>query len=160
MWLEYGSNRIGHSACWVRAQAKQYQLPENIHKEIDDAAEPFPVWRGAKTIAPTKAETPLLAPEDALKHEGERIAIEFSVEGGSITPAGHVELFKKKSWQDEGCILIRLLKSELHKFANGNDQAILETYRGKKIKVRGSLQKNVTLRRRQAFGRSTRRRSG
>jgi hypothetical protein len=142
MWLEYGSNSIGDSACWVRAQSKQYRLPDDVHKEIDDAAEPFPIWRGAKIVSPTRAEDPLLAPAEALKHEGERIAIEFSVEGGSITPAGDVELFTKKSWRDEGCILTRLLKSDLHKFGAADNRTLLESYQGKRIRVRGSLQPN------------------
>jgi hypothetical protein len=85
---------------------------------------------------------PIVSPAAALKREGERVVLEFAVRGGSVTPDGHVELFTEKSWRDDGCILIRLLKSELHKFGGASDHDLLESYRGKKIRVHGSLQFN------------------
>jgi hypothetical protein len=142
MWLEYGSNYIGDSACWVRAQAKQYRLPGDIHRQINAAAEPFPAWLGARTVALSPSKPmPVLTPAEALKREGERIVLECVVQGGGTAPWGDVELTTEKSWKDDGCILIRLLKSDLHKFGNGNE-GVLQTYRLKKIRVHGSLQNN------------------
>jgi len=49
-WVEYGSNNLGHSACWVRAQSRQYELPEATHTRVGPGTEPFPRWPGAKAV--------------------------------------------------------------------------------------------------------------
>jgi hypothetical protein len=143
MWIEYGSNNVGHSACWVRAQATQYQLPADIHEQVSAAAEPFPRWPGAKALSPPPPELPTLTPDEALKQQGERVVVRFKVLGGGIHDSdGHVELFSKASWRQEGCLIVRLLKDDLPKFGAPNPQALLERYKGQVIRVRGSVQIN------------------
>lgn len=142
MWIEYGSNNIGHSACWVRAQAKHYALPADIHRQVTVATDPFPDWPGAKQVHAAAPNLPALSPVAALKKQGERVVVQFTVQGGAIHPDGHVELFSEKSWRHEHCLIIRILKSELDKFPVKSDRALLDSFQGKMIRVRGSVQMN------------------
>jgi hypothetical protein len=143
MWIEYGSNNIGHSACWVRAQATQYTLPADIHKQVNAQTTPIPTWPNAKTV---KAIPPRLSPitsVQALKKQGERVVVQFRVLGGDIhSTQGHVELFSETSWRHERCLIVRILKSELGAFSDTDDRALLKKYLGKAIRVRGSVQMN------------------
>jgi hypothetical protein len=142
MWIEYGSNNIGHSACWVRAQSVQYLLPAGIHEQVTPQTAPFNEWSGAKKVKPAALDLPALTPQEALKKQGERVMVEFKVQGGDISGDGHVQLFSENTWQHEQCLIIRILKSELGKFSAENDRALLDSYRGKQIQVRGSVQMN------------------
>ena len=142
MWIEYGSNNVGHSACWLRAQATHYALPADIHRQVTAATDPFFEWPGAKRFSAAPPNLPTLAPVTALKKQGERVIVQFMVQGGAIHPDGHVELFSEKSWRHEQCLIIRILKSELDKFAIKSDRALLESLQHKTIRVRGSVQMN------------------
>jgi hypothetical protein len=143
MWIEYGSNNIGHSACWVRAQSKQYVLPDDVHKRVTAAADPFPAWPNAKKLKATAPQLPTVTPAEALKSQGERVVVEFKVLGGDIhSTEGHVELFSETTWRNEQCLIVRILKSELGNFLVKGDHALLEKYLGKTIRVRGSVQMN------------------
>lgn len=144
MRIEYGSNNIGHSACWVRAQSTHYDLVEGIHAEISPEADPFPHWPGARKLnLPAPAPAPILTSTEALKRQGEQVVVQFPVKGGDIhSSEGHVELFSEPSWRDGQCLIVRILKEELAKFPTKNSHALLESYRGKVIRVRGSVQPN------------------
>lgn len=143
MWIEYGSNNVGHSACWVRAQSNQYALPDGVHKRVTPAADPFPVWPGAKRVKATAPPLPTVTPAEALKAQGERVVVEFKVLGGDVhSTEGHVELFSETTWRNERCLIVRILKSELGNFPAGGDRALLGQYLGKTIRVRGSVQMN------------------
>ncbi|MBX6312865.1 MAG: hypothetical protein IRY99_08115 [Isosphaeraceae bacterium] len=144
MWIEYGSNNIGHSACWVRAQSTFYDLPEGIHEEISPEADPFPHWPDAKEVdLPSPTDAPILTPTEALKRQGEQVVVQFPVKGGAINSfEGHVELFSEASWRDERCLIVRILKDDLAQFPAKSPRALLDRYRGKEIRVRGSVQTN------------------
>jgi hypothetical protein len=143
MWIEYGSNNIGHSACWVRAQAAQYALPADVHKQVTTATDPFPTGPGAKEVRATAPDLPVLTPLQALQKQGARVVVQFKVLGGDVhSTQGHVELFSEASWRHERCLIVRILKSELEKFSAKSDRALLESYLGKVVRVRGSVQMN------------------
>ena len=44
MWIQYGTNFIGHSTNWVRAMNTHYPVPEGIHRLIPEA-KPWPVYQ-------------------------------------------------------------------------------------------------------------------
>lgn len=143
MWIEPGSNKIGHEAYWMRAQAVQYLLPDNIHKRVSAEAAPFPKWPNARKVTAKPAELPSFAPEEALRRQGERVVVQFQVRGGEIhSREGHVQLFSETTWRNEQNLNVRILKSELGKFPAKSDSELLDSYRGKKIRVRGSVQTN------------------
>jgi hypothetical protein len=141
-WIEYGCNNIGHSACWVRAQATHYQLPADAHQLLSAAAAPFPSWPGAAAVKPPPATGPVIDAAEAVKKQGQRVTVQLRVRGGGTNPQGNVELFSQPSWRDEGCLIVQILKEDLHKFPAREDKAILERYRGHEVRVRGSVQPN------------------
>jgi hypothetical protein len=146
MWIEYGCNNIGIDACWIRPQSDQYQLPEDAHKLIPGDVAPFHRWKAAKAVAPPAApELPTLTAAEALKKPGERVVVGFTVKGyGTVEPGGHVELFSERRRADENCVIVRLLGSVLDKFPAQNADALYKHYRGKQLRVRGSMQAITT----------------
>jgi len=142
MWIEYGSNSVGTQACWVRAQSNQYQLPANANKLITGDIAPFHRW--ARAVAVTPAPEPVytkVTPEEAIKKKGQRVDVQFEVKSyGLLRPTGHLELRSEKDPRDEQCLMVRILKSELHKFPTQDERKLFQTYAGKKIRVRGSVQ--------------------
>jgi hypothetical protein len=142
MWIEYGCNNIGLDAQWVRAQSDQYRLPETAHKLIPGDIVPFHQWTNARTVtAPPAPEIPTITPAEALKKPGERVVVNLTVKGcGIVNPLGHVELYSESLPTDEGCLTLRLLKSDLDRFPAKEPQALLKLYRGKQLRVRGSVQ--------------------
>lgn len=143
MWIERGSNQIGHEAYWVQAQAIHYQLPGDIHKRVSAQADPFPKWPNARKLTAKPPDLPVQTPAEALGRQGERVLVQFRVRGGEIHPRqGHVQLYSETSWQNERNLIVRILKSELGKFPAKSDRELLESYRGKEIRVRGSVQPN------------------
>lgn len=143
MWIEYDSSNIGHSACWVRAQSTKYALPNGIHRQVSVATEPFHEWPAAKKLAAPAPDLPTLTPAEALKKQGERVVVEFKVLGSGVHSIdGHVELFSEANWGNENCLIVRILKGELGNFSAKSDRELLDTYQGKRIRVRGSVQMN------------------
>lgn len=143
MWIERGSNQIGHEAYWVRAQGAHYLLPSDIHKRVSADTDPFPKWPNARKVTAKPPNLPVQPPAEALGRQGERVVVQFRVRGGGInTNNGHIELFSETSWQNDGNLIVRVLKSELGKFPAKTDRELLESYRGKEIRVRGSVQPN------------------
>lgn len=143
MWIEHGSNQIGHEAYWLRAQAIQYPLPSKIHKRVTAKTTPFPKWPNARKVSVKPLDLPVLTPVQALRRQGERVVVRFRVRGGGIhSHEGHVELFSTTSWRNEKNLIVRILKSELGKFPAKNGQELLNRYRGNEIRVRGSVQAN------------------
>jgi hypothetical protein len=144
MWIEYGSNNIGHTACWVLAQSTQYDLPGEIHQTIGPDAAPFPHWPDAKRVAvPAPTQFPLISAAQAPEHLGERALVELTVRGGDVNSFyGHAELFSEPSWRSEGCVIVWILKAELGRFPSRDARAIVDSYRGKTIQVRGTIQPN------------------
>jgi hypothetical protein len=141
-WVEYGCNNVGHSACWVRAQATHYQLPASAHELLSAGAAPFPSWPGAEVVKlPLATEAKAIDPAQAVQMQGQRVTVQFRVRGGGIKPSeGHVELFSQPSWRDEGCLIVTIPKDELGKFPGGGDKGVLEHYVGRQVRVRGSVQ--------------------
>jgi hypothetical protein len=109
---------------------------------VNDATASFPTWTGAKTIGLPVKKLPVLTPIKARAKEGERVVVEFRVKGGSIHPDGHVELFSETTWRHPQNLIVRFLKSELARFKAPNDQALLDLYQGKVVRVHGSVQTN------------------
>jgi cathepsin L len=143
MWIEYGSNNIGHSACWLRTQATQYVLPRDVHKQVSRDTDSFRAWPGAKTVKATPPVLKVLPPASALGKLGERVTVRFIVLGGGVHDSlGHVELYSTRSWADPQCLIVRILKSELDRFPRKNANELLKSYLGKVIQVRGSVQRN------------------
>ena len=146
MWIEHGSNKIGHEAYWVRAQAMHYQLPADIHKHVTADTQAFPKWPSARKLTVKPLELPVLTPAQALRRLGERVVVRFQVRGGEVHPRdGHVQLYSEKSWGNERSLNVRILKSELGKFAANSDRELLASYLGKEIRVRGSVQTYVVI---------------
>jgi hypothetical protein len=145
MWLDYSSNNIADGgAWWVRAQANQYQLPDDIHKRVSAETDPSPRWPNARKLTVKPSESPVLTPAEARGRQGERVAVQFRVRGGDVHPReGHVQLFSEKNWWNEDNLNVRILKSELGKFPARSDRELLESYLGKEIRVRGSVQANL-----------------
>jgi hypothetical protein len=143
MWIAHGSNEIGRVAYWVQAQAVLYQLPSDIHKRVSPDTDPFPKGSNARKVTMKPPDLPVLSPAEALKRQGERVVVQFRVRGGSLPArAGDIKLYSEKSWQVEGNLIVRILKSEMDKFSPKNDRELLERYLGKEIRVRGSVQMN------------------
>ncbi len=142
LWIEYGCNNIGIEAAWVRAQSDQYLLPENAHKLIPGDAAPFHNWKNAKAVAaPPPPDLPTITAAEALKMQGERVVVQFTVKGyGTVEPSGHVELFSERGRTDENCLIVRLLKPDLDRFPAQQAAELFKHYRGKQLKVRGSMQ--------------------
>jgi hypothetical protein len=142
MWIEYGCNNIGLEACWVRPQSSHYLLPPTANKLVTGDVAPFHKWAKAKTITPpADTERPTLTTAEALKAPGERVVVQFAAKSyGTTVPSGHVELFSEANRSVEGCLTLRLLKSELGKFPTQDPKALFDLYRGKELRVRGSVQ--------------------
>lgn len=141
MWIEHGSNQIGHETWWVRAQSNLYQLPDTIHHRVTTDTEPFPKWANARKLTVNPPDLPVLTTAEALARQGERVVVQFRVQGGGINAnEGHIELFSETSWRNKGNLIVRILKSEMAKFPSKSDRELLDTYRGKEIRVRGSVQ--------------------
>jgi len=69
--------------------------------------------------------------------------VQFHMRGGDINPrSGHVGLYSETSFLNEGNLIVRILKSELEKFPAKSDRELLDSYRSKEIRVRGSVQMN------------------
>jgi cathepsin L len=143
MWIEYGSNNIGYSACWVRAQATQYMLPKDVHRQVSRETHPFPEWPDAKTVKAAPPELKLVVPAFAIKKLGERVLVQMRVQGGGVHDSlGHVELFSETSWRDPQCLIVRILKSEFDRFPAVSPSDLQKSFLGKVILVRGSVQSN------------------
>lgn len=143
MWIEYGSNRVGASAGWLRVQDVRYALPAEIHKQVTAATEPFPTWPKAKSVKlPRGAARKAIGPVEALTKLGQRVVVEMTVRGGIPHAKNHADLYSTPSWRDEECLVIRILASELGRFASANPKTVIDSYVGKKIRVRGSVQEN------------------
>jgi Papain family cysteine protease len=142
MWIEYGCNNVGKGACWVRSQSVQYLLPPDIHQMVNSETAKFRRWPKAAEIAlPARAEPKTVTVDEALKKQGETVVVEFQVKGlGLVQPEGHVEFFSTTSPQDERCLAARVLKPEFEKFPAQDREGLFKYYKGKRIRVRGSLQ--------------------
>jgi hypothetical protein len=141
MWIEYGSNNIGHQACWIRPQSVHYHLPENVHEQITGGADPFPRWPEAKEIALGVPNLPVATPAEALKMAGQRLVLQFEAKSwGLLNPAGDVQLLSTRTLKDDQCVIVRLLQPELRKFPAQEGKALFGHYRGKRLRVRGFLQ--------------------
>jgi cathepsin L len=142
MWIEYGCNNIGMDACWVRPQSVHYQLPEDAHRLISGQVDAFANWSQAKKLPPAPApELPTVTPADAPRRVGERIVLDFQVKSVALQqPAGNVLLASAPNLKDPGCVIVSLLQSDLSKFPVQEPQALFRLYRGKHLRVRGSLQ--------------------
>jgi cathepsin L len=141
IWIEYGCNNIGQHTCWVRSQTSHYLLPADAHKLVPGDVTPFHRWSKAKAVAPLVPELPNITAEEAVKKAGERVVVEFDVKAFGITrPTGHLELISETNRDDEKCLIVRLLKSELGKFPEKDEQALIRSFSRKRIRVRGSVQ--------------------
>jgi hypothetical protein len=143
MWIPHGSNNVGHSACWVRAQATHYLLPNDIHERVNRRTVPFPRWPGARRVRAAPPDLSVLHPGRALARLGRRVRVRFKVRGGDIhSEFGHVELFSRPSWTSEWCLTVRILKDALPRFSPRGGRALLRSYLGRIVEVRGSVQTN------------------
>jgi hypothetical protein len=141
MWIEYGCNNVGVDACWMRPQAVHYNLPEEAHLLVVGDADPFPSLAKAKNVlVPRVPELPVVSPDEAPGKVGERVVLRMEVRGWGKTPAGDVFLCSERSLKDEGCVVLEILQPSLSRFPAREPQALFQHYRGKRVRVRGSLQ--------------------
>jgi cathepsin L len=94
MWIEYGCNNVGIDACWVRAQAVQYLLPEAAPREISADVAAFPKWPEARAMPlPAQPKRPILTVAQAMQRPGERVIVQIEPTNfGTLAPDGHVQL--------------------------------------------------------------------
>jgi hypothetical protein len=142
MWIEYGCNNIGQEACWVKPQSVHYQLPEGTHQLVTGSVDPFPNWAQAKKLPPPPPpDLPTVTPEEAPKHIGDRVVLNFRALSVAVQqPAGNVLLVSAANLKEPGCVVVALLKEELTRFPAQEPEALFRLFRGKHLRVRGSLQ--------------------
>jgi hypothetical protein len=136
MWIEYGCNNVGIDACWVRAQAVQYLLPETAPREISADVAAFPKWPEARAMPlPAQPKRPILTVAQAMQRPGERVIVQIKPTNfGTLAPDGHVQLV---GMSDGNQLAVVLLKSGLAQFPAQDAQALFNHYRGKQLRVRG-----------------------
>jgi hypothetical protein len=137
MWIEYGSNNLGHHAAWLRAQSVAYRLPSDAQQLAGGAAEPFPAWPSAQDVKPPSAA--VLTVAEAAKKDGEHVTVEMQVRGAAPHAAGHVDLYSETTWKQPGCFVVRLLKAALPKFEAEQIADPLAYYKGKTVRVQGRV---------------------
>src|SRR5262249_28336402 len=137
MWIEYGSNNVGHHAAWLRAQSVAYRLPADAAQRAGGSAESFPAWPSAKDVKPASAA--VLTVAEAAKKDGETVTLEMKVRGAAPHAAGHVDLYSEATWTHPDCFVVRLLKAALPKFEAKQVADPLTYYKGKTLRVQGRV---------------------
>ncbi len=106
-----------------------------------DTAPEFPK---AKAEGPVNRQSPspsdkTLSPSEAASHVGQRVTVEFTVTSTGTNPAGFLELYSGRTWQEEGAFFIRFSDESQKKFKKLNIPDVRTHFKGTTVRVSGEV---------------------
>src|SRR5208282_2675718 len=106
-----------------------------------DTAPEFPK---AKAAGPVHRQSPspsdkTLSPSEAASHVGQRVTVEFTVRSTGTNPAGFLELYSGRTWQEEGAFFIRFSDESQKKFKKLNIPDVRTHFKGTTVRVSGEV---------------------
>jgi len=82
-------------------------------------------------------------PQAAAQRVGEKVTVEFLVASTGTNPAGFLELYSGKTWQEEGSFIIRFCEASQQKFCKLGIPDVRTHFQGQVIRVTGAAEADV-----------------